>query len=226
MKLPETGTHALVMEGVRKRMKVEPKRNYMGASELGIECDRQLWYTWHKPKQNSDPRVQMIFDMGHMLEEYVVKVLREAGLKVWSEDDNGEQFGFIDGFIAGHCDGVVQGLAESTKPHLLEIKTMNNKRFTLLEKKGVKVAERSIWVQTQVYAYKFELENALLVVINKDNCRMYYERIKLDATAADSALLRGEELIAQVDEPKRKYKNSKFFKCKFCDWADECWGGE
>ena len=119
------GTARLVDESIEKRCKSQTPRDYLGASILGTECDRQLWYQFHHPKPVDDPRVQRIFDLGNILEDYMIKLLKESGIEVWDVDADGEQFGFIDEEVAGHCDGVAQGFPESTVPHLLEFKSAN-----------------------------------------------------------------------------------------------------
>jgi len=218
------GTIKLIDDAIAKR--VHSPRDYMGASILGKECDRDLWYSYKKPKPVHDPRVQRIFDMGHIIEEYVVGLLREAGLSVYEKDEAGKQFGFIDGAIAGHMDGVVMGLTESTKPHLLEIKSANEKRFKDFEKKGVKKMSNEYWVQIHVYMQKFKLDKGLFVIMNKNTCELYFERVDYDKGVADVYLTRGHELVGQVEEPSRKYKSSTFFKCRFCNYNEECWADE
>lgn len=223
--LPPTGTHKLVLDAIQRRIDSEEPREYLGGSILGTQCDRQLWYQYHDPKRDHPPRVQMIFDMGNNIEDYIIRLLRESGLTIYDQDANGNQFGFVDGFIAGHIDGVIVGLPESDKPHLLEIKSANNKRFGDFQKKGCQVVESKYWGQMHVYMHKMGLEKALLVVMNKDNCELYFERVTLDPKYADSLMLRGEELVAQANEKdvRKKYKKSTSFGCKFCNWKDRCW---
>jgi len=63
---------------------------------------------------------------------------------------------------------------------------------------------------------KMGLENCLAVVINKNTCELYFERIKLDKKYAERVILRGKE-IAKFDKkdiPIRKYSKSTFYKCK------------
>lgn len=219
------GTHKVLLDSIQKRIDAETPRNYLGASVLGTQCDRQLWYTWHQPKREHGPRIQMIFDMGNNIEDYIIGLLRDAGLTVHEKDSNGKQFGFKDGFIAGHIDGVIEGLAESKQPHLLEVKSANKSRFKTFQDKGCQIAEPKYWGQCHTYMFKMKLKKCLFVVMNKDTCDLYFERITLDAKYADNLMLRGEELIAENDcnNTKRRYKKSTSFGCKFCNWKSECW---
>ena len=219
------GIYKLIDEGIMKQVEAKGHRDYLGASLLGEECSRKLWYTFHQPKTVDDPRVHRIFALGHILEDYMIKLLRDAGLTVYCEDENGEQFGFRDGLIAGHIDGVVVGLPESSKPHLAEFKTANSKRFKQFCEKGCEAVEPKYWGQCHIYMYKMQLENCLFMVICKDTQQLYFERIKLDAKYAQSLLERGKMIAESEDMPARRYTKRTFFKCRFCQWAESCWEG-
>lgn len=195
----------------------------MGGSILGTECDRQLWYDYKTPFKVDDARVQRIFDLGNLIESYVISLLIDAGIQVFDKDENGEQFGFVDGDVAGHSDGVLLGLPESKEPHLFECKSANDKSFNNFVKDGVQKTSNKYWAQVHVYMSKLGLKNCLFVVMNKNTCELYLERIKLDEYVANHALLRGKEIAAMDSEPDRKYKSSTFFKCKFCNHRERCW---
>jgi len=198
-------------------------RDYMGASIIGEECKRKLWYNFYQPKHMDDPRIQRIFDMGNVIEDYIVQKLKDSGLTVYEKDALGEQFGFVDGKIAGHCDGVVTGLPESSKPHLLEIKSAKNSSFNQFVKNGVQAQSSTYFVQMQVYMHKLNLERGLFVMMNKDNQEMYFERITYCPFEAEAALNNAKDVIASTSEPERAYPSSTFYKCKWCNWRKECW---
>jgi hypothetical protein len=201
-------------------------RDYMGTSGLGSECDRQLWYSYKTPKPVDSAKTMRIFKVGHVLEPVIVEWLRKAGLTVFTEDKNGEQFGFEDGIIAGHIDGVVLGIPFAEKiPHLLEIKTANNFRFKEFVKNGF-CSDEKYKTQIHVYMYKMKLPRCLVVVKNKDTSEIYYEIIEIDEFHAISAINRGKE-IGEMDEmPSRKYPSKAFFKCQYCNYKPECWSKE
>lgn len=220
----KTGTALLIDKAIEKRASEKKDRDYMGVSGIGEECSLKLWYSFHKPQKITDPRVNRIFDLGNLIEDYVISLLREAGLTVHTHMENGEQYGFTDGDIAGHIDGVVLGLPESTQPHLFECKSANSKRFAEFVKKGYK-HDKKYWTQIQVYMYYMKLKRALVVVMNKDNCELHIERCEYDKKYAERAILRAKEIakFSEADKPMRKYHSKTFYKCKFCQWADECW---
>jgi CRISPR/Cas system-associated exonuclease Cas4 (RecB family) len=196
-------------------------RTYLGGSVIGKECDRQLWYEYHSPIPNQDPRIQRIFHMGHLLESYVISLLKHSGYEVFHEDA-ASQFGFRDGKIAGNIDGVI---IVDGKPLLLEIKSASDKRFNEMVKTGVEQSDPIYYTQMQVYMKYMELDEALFVAINKNNCELHMERIKFDKMHAEYKVNRGKEIVEMENEPERKYKTKAHFKCKMCSYKEKCWNG-
>lgn len=214
----------LVDEAILKDKK--ESRTYMGVSGIGVECDRQLWYSYFQPKGVDQAKVLRIFGVGHALEPVIVGWLRKAGMNIFTEKPNGDQYGFEDGVVAGHIDGVVLGVPFAGKiPHLLEIKTANKFRYQEFVKNGFQSDEK-YKAQIHVYMYKMKLERCLAVVLNKDSQDLHYEVIELDEFYAISVLNRAKEIAGLDEMPARKYPNKSFFKCQFCNWKPECWSQE
>jgi len=227
MKMPQTGILAQIDKALEIRTRGEKKRDYLGASQLGEECARKIWYGINRPRAPIEPRVQRIFDMGNMLEDYLIKILIESGLEVWDTDKaTGKQYGFVDGPIKGHCDGVIQGIPESNKPHLLEIKSAKNSRFNEMKKHGIESSNYQYWIQAHVYAYKLKLDKILFLVYNKDTSELYMERDNANHILAEGMIKKGKEIVAMEDPPDRAYHSSTFYKCKWCDHSKECWDGK
>lgn len=216
------GIYDKVNQGILNRVETK-HRDYLGASLLGEQCSRKLWYMFKFPMTVDSPKLQRIFDLGHILEDYMIKLLRDAGLTVWDRDEDGNQFGFREGKIAGHADGVCIGLPESSAPHLAEYKTANSKRFKSFAEKGCEATEIKYWVQCHIYMLKLGLEDCLFMVLNKDNQDLYFERIKLDKKLAEMYLERGQEIVEAVEAPERKYSKSTDFRCRWCDHHARCW---
>lgn len=197
----------------------KPSRTYLGASSIGEECDRKLWYSYHQKKPINDPRVHRIMDVGHWVESYALAMLKAAGYEVFYEE-NGSQFGFTDEEVAGNADGVIM---LNNVPHLLEIKSANDKRFQEMVRDGVERSNPIYFTQMQVYMKYLELDQALYFVVNKNNCDIHMEIVKYEKIKADYAINRGKEIVRSEKEPERKYQSKAFFKCKFCDYRQECW---
>lgn len=204
--------------------KTKPQRLYLGASSLGRECDRELWYSFHINKPIDNPRVHRIMDYGHFSESYIVSMLRHAGYIIYEHDDDGKQFGFVDGVVAGNSDGVI---ILDDIPYLFEAKSANDKRFKEMENLGVEKSNYVYYIQMQIYMHYLDLENALYFAINKNDGSIYMEIVKYSKMIAINAVNRGKEVISkEEDEVERKYKSKAFFKCKYCSYRQECWGKE
>lgn len=206
--------------------KEEKKRDYLGTSSIGAECDRALWYSYHQPKDVDQAKVKRIFGVGHKLEDLMVEWLKLAGLQLFTHKPNGEQYGFVDGIVAGHCDGVVLGVPFAEKiPHLLEFKTANDFRWKAFVKEGF-CSDEKYKTQIHIYMHKLKLTRCLAVILNKNTQEMYYEIIEADEFHAISMLNRGKEIVAMETEPARKYPSKSFFKCQYCNYKPECWSKE
>lgn len=216
-------TSQLVDKAILERAQNQPPRKYIGGSSLGKECDALIWFNYKTPVNTNDPRIQRIFDVGHALEPVVVGWLKEAGFQIYDKDENGNQFEVKDGVMQFHIDGVITGLPESKKPHLLEIKTAKHKRFEEYQKNGVEKSDPEYYGQVQVYMYKFNLERCLFVMLNKDTQDLYFERINLEKMKAKYLIERGREIGAMNERPERKYPSRDFYKCRWCAHRDTCW---
>ena len=74
-------------EGYRKQPK-ERARDYIGASGIGTQCDAYQAYSLRGfPNDVAEPKLKRIFKLGHILEDIVVKDIKEkADVRVWEVD--------------------------------------------------------------------------------------------------------------------------------------------
>jgi len=142
---------ALIDAGLQKRQAEQRPRTYLGASRLGVSCERALQYEFAKapvdPGREHPGRLLRIFERGHLSEDSMIKWLRDAGFDLRTTKANGEQFGFaaLDGRLAGHIDGVIVGGPDGFKyPALWENKCLGSKSWRDLEKTSWPSPNRSI----------------------------------------------------------------------------------
>ena len=207
----------------------ESGRAHLGASMIGRECRRQLWYGFRWATAPSFPgRVLRLFKRGHDEEDFFIKDLVAIGVQVWAVDANGNQFGctWHGDHFAGSCDGVAKGLPESpNKAHLLEFKTHNHKSYAQLVKHGVEKSKPEHFAQMQVYMHGLELDRAMYMAVCKDTDELYAERIKYDKALALALVEKAKNIIATDTPPPGISAKAEFYKCKFCDHADVCHRG-
>ena len=89
---------AIVDQAILDAEALKPRRAYIGASSLGDECSRKIQYRYLDapidPDKKFPPKTLRIFSLGHIIEDEMVKLLRQAGFDLRVQDSKGKQFGF------------------------------------------------------------------------------------------------------------------------------------
>ncbi len=220
-----------------------PPRDYLGASRLGQPCERALQFEFaHAPKdegQEFSGRALRIFAIGHTLEDLAIRWLRAAGLDLATRKRDGGQFGFsvAGGRIRGHVDGIVMDAPAAMglrTPALWECKTMNAKNWRACVKDGVAVSKPVYAAQIALYQAYMEASvpgisanSALFTAINKDTAELHHELVPFDAELAQRMSDRAVRILRATDAGDllpRIATSRDFFECRFCPWAERCWG--
>lgn len=220
---------AAIYEQYKKSGDTEKARPYLGASAIGGECKRALWYSFRwASKEDFDGRMYRLFQSGHLAEPRFIADLRAIGCTVWDCDPaTGKQFGasHFGGHMRGHCDGVAKGIpGGGNKPHLLEFKTHSAKSFADLKKKGVREARPTHWAQCTWYMGKMNLDRALYLAVNKDTDELYSERIEFDQVEYEKILAKAESIIFATEPPPKISDDPKFYICNWCSHNAVCHG--
>lgn len=202
-------------------------RSHMGASLIGGECARAIWYNFRwATKSNFEGRLLRLFNRGHLEEARFIAMLLMIGCEVYQQDANGNQFriSHAEGHFGGSGDGVVIGLPDLPPgtAALSEFKTHNDKSFSELKAKGVRDAKFEHYVQMNVYMRKMGLACALYLAVNKNTDELYGEIVYLDSAVADQFLDRGEKIVWMSEPPNKINESPGFFKCRFCDHRPVC----
>lgn len=222
-----------------------PPRDYLGASRLGVACERALQFEFvGAPKDDGGDfsgQVLRIFAIGHQLEDLAIRWLRGAGFDLYTHKahrPDGEQFGFsvAGGRIRGHVDGIIAAGPEDlgfAVPALWECKTMNAKNWRACVKDGVTVSKPVYAAQIAVYQAYMESSvpgiseaPALFTAINKDTAELYHELVPFDAALAQRMSDRAVRILQATDAGDllpRVAQSRDFFECRFCSYADRCW---
>jgi hypothetical protein len=208
-------------------------RNHLGASLIGHECSRYLWYNfrWVFHKRHGG-RMQRLFNRGHNTEHRFAEWLRGIGFTVWTEDEDGKQFRVTD--VGGHFGGSTDGqnapppaLDLLQKILLCEFKTSGTGAgFNKLVEKGVAVAKPQHYRQMSIYGYKRGIEWAVYMCINKNDDSIHIEVVKLDFQLAQDLIRKAEAVITSQTPPPKCASSKTYFGCKFCDYAGICWEGQ
>jgi len=205
-------------------------RPHLGASIIGRECARQIWYLfrWVKNEKRCARKLR-IFDRGKKEEDRVKQWFDNADIKLWTHNSKGYQYTISDcgGHFAGSLDGVTFNIPDLPNKYLVvEMKTHNEKSFKKLQREGVEKAHKEHYVQGTVYAYKKKLNYVLYIAVNKNNDSIYYEVFKIKNSVAKHYIKRANRIIYSDEAPPRIANTIMFYKCKMCPFQDVCWGRE
>ena len=199
------------------------RRPHLGASIIGRECSRQIWYSFHWCKAPAfDGRMLRLFETGNLAEDRLFKELRGIGIKVHSQQKNVPLFPHFGGSI----DGIGEGFPESKVPHLLEVKTANAKSWKDTSEKGVLASKPEHYAQMQTYMGGLGLTRAYYFMINKDTDEIYAERIKFDKGVYIATMDKAEQIIktASPKDLPRVASGPAYPPCRWCDYKQMCHG--
>ena len=193
-------------------------RNYIGASSIGSECLRKIWYEYKGFKGAGVPaKTRRTWDLGKHIESLIIAWLVNAGLKIETSD-----FTYVSENVPnfqGHFDGI---LIEKNAKYILEIKTAKNSSFNIFVKKGLKVWNPQYYAQVQSYMGLSGIHGAYILVLNKDNSELSDEFVAFDEifyeALEDKALMIS---IAKFEPPKIN-ASPLWVTCKMCKFNKEC----
>lgn len=209
----------------------EKQRGHLGASVIGHECKRHIWYSFRWAwLEKHKGRMLRLFSRGHEEEHRIKKWLEIAGHTVVDVDpDTGKQFKFTDhaGHFSGSNDGFVSPDGRLPLPKdkgwgNLEDKTHSEKSFASLLKKGIVQSKIRHYVQSQIYMKYFRTQWTLYFPVNKNNddiepLVLFY---KPEVAQYHSDLAR--DIICATTPPPRITENSSWWVCKLCAYHDIC----
>lgn len=205
-----------------------PFRLHLGASIVGGECGRKIWYSFRWATVSKFPgRILRLFNRGHLEEARVIAAFLTIGVQVFQQDENGNQFRISDagGHFGGSGDGILLGVPDLAPEQycILECKTHNDSSFKKLIKDGVRNSKFEHYVQMNVYLRKMGLAVAMYVAVNKNDDSLYMELVPLNSEIADQFIDRGQQIVFMRDPPKRISDSPGWFACSWCDHKPVCY---
>lgn len=232
VKIPERGDPTLLAIDaiLEAETNNQPRRTYIGASGLG-DCARKLWYRYHTDmRETFTANTIRLFNDGHRVEEVMAAHLRKVpGIQLWTHDENGKQFGFVDGPIGGNCDGVILGLIQApTTPHVWECKATEEKKFAEFlklrnedEKTALQKWNPTYYAQAVLYMEKLALDRHYTTVCTPGMRNYTSCRTEANPVFARALLEKGKR-IAGAKEPPERIGGPDWYQCKWCAFYDVC----
>ena len=214
-------------------------RSHLGASLIGRECKRYLWYVFRWClHEKTTGRQQRLFNRGHREEARFVEWLEGIGFKVWFENrdegpnEKGEfpQYRISD--VMGHFGGSLDGIAVLperygiAEPVLLEFKTNGTGAgFNKLADDGMPIAKPEHFAQTSTYGKKYNFRYCVYLNINKNDDSLHIEVVKLNHNLGEQMIMKAEQIIMSQTAPARLSDNPTFHKCGYCHMKEVCHKG-
>lgn len=204
----------------------EAPRAYLGASIVGNPCLAYLAYSLRAfPEAPIDPRLQRIFNLGHVIEDIVIADLRKAGVDVIETDGITKrqvEWKMYGGHVKMHADGRIAENGNITS--ILEVKSMGDAKFKTFKEKGVRLSHRLYYDQMMLMMGASGIERAVIIAYNKNTSEYHSEEVKFDEFYfADQK--RRIETVLQNEATKISADESDW-RCRGCFKRTACWHGE
>jgi CRISPR/Cas system-associated exonuclease Cas4 (RecB family) len=188
-------------------------------SEIG-NCVRKIWYSYKYPMEVK-PDLAKIFEVGNIMHDFVVEVLRseknkevellksEFPLKI-----TGENF-----IISGRVDDLIL-VKESGKSWVIEVKSTKSVDF-------VKKPDAKHLMQLQLYMHATGIHNGMVLYIDKTNLKSKVFAAEYDEEKAKEIMERFatlHRLLSQNLLPiaEAKKKEERGWMCRYCEYGEKC----
>jgi hypothetical protein len=211
-------------------------RPYLGMSELGAECERQLWlgFRWCSLIKHDAETLKRFAD-GHYGEALQAERLQaiEGVTLLTFDPDTGSQFGFsgIREHLKGHMDGAIVGLIQAPKTwHVWEHKQVGEKKFAELTRTKEKFGEKNAlakwnsvyYAQAVLYMSFSGMDRHYLTCSTPGGRATQSIRTNADEAEAIRLLAKADRVINAAEPPPGISADPSFYLCRWCDHAAIC----
>lgn len=195
---------------------IDLPRDYIGASIIGSDCLRQIWYEYRaiqgEPHEHRHWRKMQI---GKNLESIILQWLCDANVNVKTNNSK-----FVDSELNYFCGNVDAVLPELDA--VIDIKIIKSSSFREFISKGLRRWSRIYYAQLQAYMGMGGYSFAYLLAMNKDTAELHDERIEFDPMFYKLLKHRAEMIHASKVEPPKAYSNPSWWLCKMCKFRRIC----
>lgn len=206
----------------------------MRASKIGFPCDRNIWYSANGNEEVISGRTQRIFDVGTCLEPLIISWIKNDG---WNVDYNqGSQEAALTveipvkgGIISGHPDAFIWHDGNEKNPILIDVKTMNDRAYTLWKREGTIKKYPQYVDQLHIYAAAFniwrkqdiEISTLGVVGMNKNTSDYCYDFFDYDLKRAKEIIHRAGKIF-ECDDAPEPGERLQSWSCNYCGFKGLC----
>lgn len=194
-------------------------RDYIGASTIGSDCLRQIWYEFKGFQATEVPtKTRRTWEIGKYLERLIQSWLREAGIDATYPSAEYQAEGMP--YFKGHLDSVWM---KNGKPFaILEIKTAKDASYLIFVKKGLKGWQPQYYAQVQTYMGMSGIHKAYIVVLNKDTSDISDELVLFDEEFYQKLCQKALMISKANAAPPKINASPLWFQCKMCKFHKVC----
>ncbi len=194
-------------------------RDYIGASSIGHDCLRNIWYQFKGIKAEEVPtKIRRTWAIGRHLEGLIVEWLIDCDLKVFYSMEYVSSKDMP--YFQGHVDAIWE---KKNKPFaIIEIKTAKDSSFNIFQKKGVKEWNPQYYAQVQSYMGMSEIHKTYILVLNKDTSELSDELVKFDAEVYEQLREKAKMIYNAKSPPPRIHHSPIWYQCKQCQFNKTC----
>src|SRR5690606_39113183 len=194
-------------------------RDYIGASIIGSDCWRQMWYEFNGYLGEDVPaKTRRTWAIGKHLECLILDWLENAGLQLDREYANLKSKS-LDIF-KGHVDSV--WIKKDGSKVIIEIKTAKDASFTIFVKKGLKLWNPQYYAQIQSYMGMSGIHSTYILVLNKDNSELSDELVLFDEEFYKKLEAKALMISTAPTIPPKVNNSPLWYQCKCCKYNKIC----
>jgi len=216
----------LISESISKQEHEDPRR-YIGASSIGKECSRAIWYGLHNIQGNAiSPQLRTTFKIGKILENMILDDVGKLGFELERpEEINNYLFCREENLqiFQGHMDAILY--LNRDCPVVFEAKTCKNSSFNSFKKDGLRAWSQTYFAQLQSYMGMTGIHSACLLALNKDTSEYHHEWVDYDDIYYHELVAKACDISDATEPPERINKSPLYYVCASCRFKEVCHGG-
>lgn len=208
----------LIDNHIKKEIKPRSVGRYY-PSDAGM-CMRKVWYSYTHP-QEIRPELAKIFEMGHIIHDFIVSVLRseknseieliQSELPIKQKIEDFEISGRVDDIILVKGDG---------KLYLVEVKSAKS-LFYLDAPANHNIS------QIQLYMHLTGIHDGFILYVDKTNLQTKAFHIKFHQAEAERIINRFRALHYQLKnrilpDAEARFNRDISWMCNYCEYKERC----
>lgn len=201
-------------------------------SNLGVPCERKLWYSINKPELSEPlpPEARFKFLFGDILEELLLFLAKEAGHKV-----EGEQDELVLNGVVGHRDAIIDGrVVDCKSASSYSFKKFSDGRLREDDPFGYIGQLGSYVAASRDDPRVVDKDVGSFLVVDKTLGHLTLDTHQVGDVNYPKMVDDKREMLAKSDPPPRAYEDKPDGKsgnrcldiaCSYCPFKKECWPG-